>query len=476
MSGPTGDGDRVRFGAARPGTALGGLHWRQLGLLVVAGAWALAVTRLVPGALGPAVGLSGAALCAVAALARPGGRLPVDWGVTAGGFAFRRAGGRTRYRRRAVRPDALPAHLDGVRVLEVATDRGPVGVVRDGGRLVVALALEAEPMMLAGDAELAVRRAAWGEVLAGIARPGTAISRVQWIARTHGLGPRGQSGFVPPDEVDAAPATAVASYLELVARVGSEAREYGLTVALAVDGRRGTVADAVQQALDAAGDLSDQVRAAGLGSARLLDPGRLAAELRSAGDPDLDDAMAASPHGGVALPPDPGDIGPMGVDESWGDVRCDGTWHAAFWISQWPRGEVAGDVLAPLILAGPAMRSIAVVMEPRDPARAVRDAEQARLRDAADDDLRERTGFVRTVRRSRQQSAVSAQERELADGHAAYRFTGYVAVTARSREDLDDACRELTVAAAQAHCEIRRLWGEQAAGVATVMPLCRGLG
>jgi hypothetical protein len=473
---PGRDGDRVQFGTARPGTALGGLQWRQLAMLVAAALWALAVTRLVPGATGAVVGLSGAALCTVAALARPGGRLPVDWTAIAGRFASRRLTGRTRHRRLNMRGSALPAHLGGVRVLEVATDRGPIGVVRDGARLIAALTLEAEPMMLAGDAESAGRRAAWGGILAGLARPGTAVSRVQWIARTRGLGPRAQSAFVPKDAPDATPSTAVASYLDVVARIGSASRDYVVTLALAVDGRRGPLTDALQQVLDAGSDLIDQIHAAGLGSARLLDPGGLTAALRGTVDAGLGDALAASPHGGIALPPDPEDVGPMAVDESWGDVRCDGTWNAVFWISQWPRGEVPGDVLAPLVLAGPVTGSVAVVMEPRDPARAVREAEQARLRDAADDDLRERAGFLRTVRRSRQQSAVSAQERELADGHAAYRFAGYVAVTSGSREALDDACRELEVAATQARCEVRRLWGDQASGLSAVIPLCRGLG
>jgi hypothetical protein len=115
-------------------------------------------------------------------------------------------------------------------------------------------------------------------------------------------------------------------------------------------------------------------------------------------------------------------------------------------------------------------------MQPRDPARAVRDAEQSRVRSAADDDLRERAGFVRTVRRRRQQAAISAQERELADGHAAYRFAGYVTVSAATPDGLDDACRELAAAAALARCEVRRLWGDQAAGLAATLPLCRGLG
>ena len=37
--------DRVDFGAPRSGSALGGLHWRQLGLFVAAGVWALTWCR-----------------------------------------------------------------------------------------------------------------------------------------------------------------------------------------------------------------------------------------------------------------------------------------------------------------------------------------------------------------------------------------------------------------------------------------------
>jgi hypothetical protein len=132
-------------------------------------------------------------------------------------------------------------------------------------------------------------------------------------------------------------------------------------------------------------------------------------------------------------------------------------------------------MLAALVLAGRPGRTVTLVMEPRDPVRAVRDAEHSRVRHAADEELRERAGFVGTVRRRRQQAAISAQERELADGHAAYRFAGYVTVSAVTPEALEEGCRELAAAAPLARCEVRRLWGEQAAGLAASLPLCRGL-
>lgn len=467
------DRDRVNFGAPRPGGALGGLQWRQLGLLVGAGAWALVVTDLVPGSAGALVAICGAAVCGVAALTRPGGRLPLDWGVVATGFARRRALRRTRYRRLCEAERCrLPDHLTGVQILEVDTDHGLVGVVRDGRRVVAMVSVDAVPAALAAVDEAAAQRSAWGAVLAGLARPGAGVARLQWVVHARPLGPRTRAAFLPdaPDAV--IPAIVADSYRELVAQAGDQLRQHVVTLAVAAELGREPSSATARRVLTAAHELADGIRSAGIGTAGLLEPAEVAARLRGPFEDDLGDRFAAGP--GMLLP-DPGDVGPMGVDEEWGRVHCDGRWHAVFWISQWPRGEADSDILEPLVLAGPAGRSVAVVMAPRDPVRAVRDAEQARVRDAADDDLRARTGFMGSVRRTRQQAAVAATEHELADGHAAYRFAGFVGVSADSPDELEIACREAVAAATLAHCELRRLWGEQAAGLASVLPICRGL-
>ena len=469
--------DRVDFGAPRTGTALGGLQWRQLALFVAAGIWALAWTRGVTGPVGPVIGALGAGVLAAAGLVRPAGRLPVDWGTVGMAFATRRIRGRTRYRHPRARHDGqLPAHIAGIRILEIDTDRGAVGLIRDGTYLVAVLEVTAEPLMLAGSDEMSGRRAAWGSILAGLARPGAGVARVQWIARTRVVGARARSRHVDVSLRAHGSDDAVLSYLEVVDRIADAAHEYTLLIAVAIDARRRPGAGAAQQALDAAAELNEQLMAAQLGAAQMLRAADVTAAVRAGGDPASGDAFEDTPHGGVPIVPDPADPGPMASQESWGSLRTDASWHASFWISQWPRGDVDADVLAPLILAGHPGRTVTLVMQPRDPARAVRDAEQSRVRAAADDDLRERAGFVRTMRRRRQQAAISAQERELADGHAAYRFAGYVTVSAATPDGLDDACRELAAAAALARCEVRRLWGEQAAGRAATLPLCRGLG
>ncbi len=468
--------DRVDFGAPRSGSALGGLQWRQLGLLVAAGLWALAWTRSGTGAGGVVVGTLGAAGLTAAALVRAGGRLPAEWAVVGATFALRHARGTARYRHQLGRTAArLPAHMSGIRILEIATDRGTVGLVRDGTRLVAILEVTAEPIMLAGSAELAGRRAAWGGVLAGLARPGSPVVRVQWVARTQAIGGPARGAYLDAGLVPRRAEHAVASYLEVVDRIGDAAQDYVLTIALGIDAGRRPGTAAAQYALDAAAELDAQLRSAGLGRARLVGAGEVQTILRAAGDPADDDAGRRPAEDGVAPPADAEDPGPMASQEDWGTLRTDATWHASFWISQWPRGEIDADALAPLVLAGRPGRTVSVVMEPRDPVRAVREAEHSRVRHRADDELRQRAGFVGSVRRRRQQAAISAQERELADGHAAYRFAGYLTVSAATPQALEDACRELAAAAPLAHCEVRRLWGEQAAGRAATLPLCRGL-
>jgi len=164
----------------------------------------------------------------------------------------------------------------------------------------------------------------------------------------------------------------------------------------------------------------------------------------------------------------------MAVQPEWGRLRTDGTWQATYWVAEWPRVDVGPDFLGPLLL-GSVRRTVSVVMEPLSPARAVRQAEQARTADVADAELRRRGGFLATARRSREAELAVRREAELADGHAAVRFSGYVTVTAATPEQLADACDATEQAAGQCRLELRRLYGDQEQAFTFTLPLCRGL-
>ena len=67
------------------------------------------------------------------------------------------------------------------------------------------------------------------------------------------------------------------------------------------------------------------------------------------------------------------------------------------------------------------------------------------------------------------------REVELADGHAQYRFSGYVTVSAPDPDELEEACGRVEQEAGQAGLELRRCYGDQARAFACTLPLGRGL-
>ncbi|MGH2930736.1 MAG: SCO6880 family protein, partial [Solirubrobacteraceae bacterium] len=99
----------------------------------------------------------------------------------------------------------------------------------------------------------------------------------------------------------------------------------------------------------------------------------------------------------------------------------------------------------------------------------------ARTADLADAELRRRGGFLSTARRTREAEVATRREGELADGHASFRFAGYVTVRAASREQLASACEVTEQAASQCRLELRRLYGDQERAFACTLPLARGL-
>ena len=80
-----------------------------------------------------------------------------------------------------------------------------------------------------------------------------------------------------------------------------------------------------------------------------------------------------------------------------------------------------------------------------------------------------------SFRRQREAENVLRAERELADGHASYRFSGYVTVSAAGRDELEADCAEVEQAASRAHLELERLVAQQEAAFAYTLPLCEGL-
>jgi hypothetical protein len=485
---------RYRFGPREPGTAPGGLGWGQLlalGAGLLAGVLAL---RAAPGAGGAALaGLLVAAGAAVGFLPVAGRPLGAWAGVSVG-YGWRALLGRRRYRlgaptagRALAEPAApeLPPALAGARIVAVEAHGGALGALRDGPHWTGVLAVEPTSFALLERAEQERRVAAWGQALALAGRAGGAVRRLQWLERTAAqpvdeLGRYLKDGLaLPPDH------RSVASYVALVDEAAPAARAHELLLAVQVDptraaravrrlggGEAGAGALLLSELTALAGQLAQaELRVMGALTPRLLaravrlgyDPeARLALERRGARDPE-------------AAGSDPAHPGPLAAEEEWGAYRTDSAWHATYWIAEWPRVDVGCDFLLPLLLGSGAQRALSVVMEPLDPRRALRAAEAARTNQAADEELQARAGFTPTARRRRRAEAVFAREQEVADGHAALRFSGYVSVSAPTAEALEAACAGVEQAAGLARLELRRLWGEQAEALTYTLPVCRGL-
>jgi hypothetical protein len=361
-----------------------------------------------------------------------------------------------------------------------------VGVVvdRPSRTATAVLSVVGHSFALLGPGDQDARIASWARVLAAMAREGTDVHRIQWI-----------ESCLPDDgspvrrhwshhAVLGSDTAAGRSYQALVDESSPVARRHRVLLGLSIHtshssrsiraAGRGLVGIgavlnrevlSLHRALDGADISVDGV----LGpSAVSYAIGEAYAPATAATDGSA--ARAVLPPVGVG----PSWPWPMTLQPHWDAVHADGTWHATYWIAEWPRTEVTPDFLGPVLFSS-LRRTLALVMEPVSPSRAARQVAQARTADIADGEMRRRGGFLVTARQSREKAGVEERDAELADGHAQYRFTGYVTLTADTRDELTTARAALEQAAGQSRIELRLLYGEQDVAFLCGLPLGRGL-
>ncbi len=398
---------------------------------------------------------------------------------TAGGRACRSASvrgqggrpaeGRSEWRRSPTAPA-------GLRLMAAPSFPGEpeIGVVEDlvARSWAAVLPVKGSGLSLLGAHEQRRRLGAWGAALAGAARAGSAVRRLQWVEQSR---PADPVALQRSALMAAGPEAARDSYLAVVDAEAPSAldRRAYLVVSVRSPGAlrlrpmpMSLLNDMLRREVRL---LRGQMCAAELEVGEALDPGALSATLRAACDPTRPARAGTGP--GLASP-----LGawPAAVDERWAALRVDGAWQATYWVSEWPRLPVGPDVLGPLLLGGTA-RTVAVTMAPIQADRAVREVQSARTAALADEALRSRAGFIDTVQRRREAEGIRRRESELAEGHADYRYSGYVAVWGATPDLLAEACAEVEQAARQSHLVLRRLYGRQAEARAWTLPVGRGL-
>ncbi|MGH3042358.1 MAG: SCO6880 family protein [Gaiellaceae bacterium] len=388
---------------------------------------------------------------------------------------------------------SLPAPAEGLELLAMPLRGETVGVIKDrrARTFVAVLAVKVSSFGLLDRTEQEARQAAWGGVLASLAREGGPVSRIQWVERTvpadgdeigRYLGEAWDRGSVPLESL------AMHSYLDLVGSAPAVTKDHELFVCLQIDakrawrqikrtgGRQGADAGACAVLLRELEVLGERLTTADVRVIGALRPGMVASAIRVAFDPWSRPGLARlrsadRERDGI----DDVAAWPTATEATWATYRTDGALHATYWIASWPRTDVGAAFLSPLLLHAQMVRAAAVTIEPISPLRAIREVESARTGDLADQELRGRMGFMETARRRRMAEATSQREEELAEGHAAVRFAGYVTVSARSEEELERHCSDVEHAAQMAHLEPLLLYGQQDEAFTYTLPLCRGL-
>jgi hypothetical protein len=305
-------------------------------------------------------------------------------------------------------------------------------------------------------------------VLAALAREGSPVRRVQWLAASFPDQGHGVRSYLHEHRVAEPASDCAASYESLLGHIDADASTHDVSLALqvrmgkSVEGGCASLQREVDHVVRQLGEADVDVQAV-LGADGVAD-----LLLRTYEPNQGPRAPASSPD------PSPADPWPMAVSEEWTLLHVDGMVHATFWVAEWPRTEVHSDFLAPLLLS-PARATVSMVMEPLGPEKAMRKVEASRTADLADAELRRRSGFVSTARHARESEVLARREAELADGHASFRYAGFVTVSAPSEAELTVACDAVHHAAGQCRLLLRRLYGDQASGYTCTLPLARGL-
>ena len=484
-----------RFGQPESRGLLGSLRAPQLLVLVLGVVVTLVVMRVVPPVAGP-LAFAPALLALVVAFVPVGGLVAVDWAMLALTHLTQRFTGSARFRSRLHRDGIVVGPRDDTGPLElpscwgswriVAVEIGPgqaVGVLVDERARTVSATLLARSRVdeLLSEAGQELRVAAWGEILASLARESRRIRRFGWVERTVPAEVDEIAAFLKersPGQLMLADGP-LAAYMGLINESSRLALEHEafITVEITHRHRRRGGLDALgREVVEELRLVAHAIEDTGLARVGALPPRLLAAAVRHGLDPSSRARLAGLAANGAAEGCAPAAAGPVAIDERWASLQLDSTFTRTFRVVRWPQRDVGALFLTPLLARTQAQRAMSVVCEPVAPSRAWRQAEAAVTGQEGDARTRERHGFLSTARQTRRRVDAEERERELTDGHQAFRFAGHITVYATSEEELERSCAEVVQAAMHAGLELQPLYAQQQEALVRTLPgFCRGL-
>ena len=416
---------------------------------------------------------------AASSVVRFGGRAAIEWADTAVEYQGRKLTGQTHYRSRVSRPQpagtlALPGSAAALRLhLDEPSD---AAMIHDPHRhtLTAVISVTHPAFALLDDADRAGRVGRWGRVLAGLATTGTCAA-VQVLEATVPNPASDQRDWWQRHRSQTQ-GWASEQYEALLDRVALDSSSHRTTISLSLDLR--SASRAVRSAgrgMRGAADVlradmtsfTEALRLTGLRTGSWLGEQELAEILRGAFDPAH---LAAPLDQRVHL----AHAGPMAISESWDRLRHDSGWSQVLWINEWPRVSVPADFLHPLVFAPGARRTVCLIARPLATDVALRQIRREKTEAVADSTQKAKIGQLADLSDSQEYEDLLARERSIIAGHTDVSFSGYVTVTAPTRESLYAAVATITRSAGQSCCELRPVYGRQMeAFVTAALPLAR---
>jgi len=409
------------------------------------------------------------------------GRPAIEWGPTAGQYAFRKATGQAEFRAKPSKPRpagtlALPGDAASLRFYDDPVT-GCVMIHDPHRQTISAVLLVEHPayVLLAPD-EQAQRVTAWGRTLASLAQSGTcaAIQVLEATVPDPGTGVAGWYDLHGTHDGG----WAEREYRALLDQSTAGSSTHRTTITIALDMKRGAkaISDAGRGMKGAAAILSaDMValehglRTSGLRVEHWLSASELAAIVRSAYDPASN-----------ILPHQPGatmtTAGPVAISEHWDRFRSDSGWSAVLWVSDWPRIDVPPHFLHALVFSPGVRKSISIVAHPLGTTEALKAIRREKTEAISDSAQKAKIGQIQDLSDIQEYDDLLDRERALISGHADVAFSGFIAISAPTEDALSAAVSQIERAASQAACETRILYGRQTQGfVVAALPLARGV-
>lgn len=504
---------RYTFGPVERRGVFGGLRAGQTAVLGVGLTCAVLILQLGSSPLLMLVALSVIGVAGFISFSKTKGRTIEEWTPVVLTYSKRKLLGQLGYRSKAPQagvtingngsdpsgavpehPVSVPPPLRDVEMLGTTLDvaGGPeIGVVKErrAHTMTATLAVRVGAFGLLSDRDQERRLAAWGTVLAELAREDSPIRRLAWVERTVPNDGDELNGYLQEarDRELALSSSPAQSYIELVESAADVTQDHEILLSLQLDqrlawrqakklgkGDEGALRLLVRE-LDM---LARRLEGAAIKVHGALPPRLYARAIRDGFDPFGRRGRGRR----SALNPDSAGTElalawPTATEVTWSDYTTDSATHATYWMAEWPRLDVGATFLQPLLMGSNVVRTVAVVMEALSPSAAVSEVERARTTDMADEAARERMGQTTTARHRQRIDATARRESELAQGHAELRYAGYVTVSAPvgDEEALDRACAEVEHSAHQSRLGIERLYGLQDTAFTFGLPMGRGL-